>query len=827
MIHKKQEWLNNEKSFAELIPWRALVAPGLVICKDGHLMATLKLEGCAFETADDMDINLKCRALNAFYTSIAGDVMSLKFHRVRRYAMDRLSSPKEKGFAKDFIEDYNQSFMSTPFMVTELYVTLVMRHNKRPSKPPKPSKWINGILLEKKYEEHLAQLKTELDERIDCFEKTFRLLVNALADYGPRRLGEYEKDGEFFSELLGFLNYLLIGYWQPVRVPHCALQYALGNCHVFFSHDIIQFDTLSGSNFAQCIEVKDYQLEETNPALMDSLLYPLANGEGIYPFIETQTFCFLDKTQGISVLKLQRQRLQSTQDEGYHQIAQINDAIQSLQASHFAFGEYSYSLMVFGPTEELTRKFANDAAQKLQSQGLLPFYSTLALGYAYLHQLPGSLERPRVAKLTSINFSHLATLHNFPSGKRNFNPWGEAVALMRQPSGQPFYFNFHSTRVNEKCRPGQMYLGNTVILGTAGSGKTALLNFMLCSLQKFRTETDRLSIVYFDKDRGAELAIRALGGSYLRIENGQPTGMNPFQLPKTEENVQFLIRFTKKLVTYGKTPLTTNQETSLVQAVRAVMNMAPNIRRLSYVVQNMTEGTNEREKEDSVPKRLARWIGNGDLAWCFDNPVNEFDLNESPIFGIDGTDFLDNEEVCSLFTDLIFHMADTQVFLESGGPRGVLIMDAFWQYLKDPETAKYAFDKLKTIRKKNAFTVFATQSPKDILVSPDASNFVENCCTQIFLPNPRGDEKDYIDGFKLTQKEFLLMKNLGEHSRTMLVKQKNGSAICRLDLSPFPQALDVLSTSPERLRKMEEMIAKYGSNPDDWLPHFFAKDKSQ
>ena len=115
------------------------------------------------------------------------------------------------------------------------------------------------------------------------------------------------------------------------------------------------------------------------------------------------------------------------------------------------------------------------------------------------------------------------------------------------PSDQPYYFNFHYTDP-EKDSLGDVPLGNTAILGASGAGKTVLLNFLLCSAQKYRDKYHQLSVILFDKDKGAELAIKAMGGGYLAIENGKPSGINPFQLEPTAENIQFLIGWTKRLI---------------------------------------------------------------------------------------------------------------------------------------------------------------------------------------------------------------------------------------------------------------------------------------
>lgn len=149
------------------------------------------------------------------------------------------------------------------------------------------------------------------------------------------------------------------------------------------------------------------------------------------------------------------------------------------------------------------------------------------------------------------------------------------------------------------------------------------------------------------------------------------------------------------------------------------------------------------------------------LPGVFDNPEDKIDFNSKPVLGIDGTEFLANKDICSLVTDYLLFRLESII----DGRRVMIFMDEFWRYLADPDTAKYAFDKLKTIRKQNGLIILATQSPEDILSNPQGSNYIQNCITKIFLPNTGADEKQYIEGFKLTPNEFSLLKNFPQLSR--------------------------------------------------------------
>ena len=128
---------------------------------------------------------------------------------------------------------------------------------------------------------------------------------------------------------------------------------------------------------------------------------------------------------------------------------------------------------------------------------------------------------------------------------------------------------------------------------------------------------------------------------------------------------------------------------------------------------------------------------------------------------------------------------------------------------------------LKTIRKLNGLVMLGTQSPADALNSPIAHSIVEQCPTQILMPNPRADAADYRDGLKLTEPEFRAVReDLTVGGRRFLLKQGTASVACALDLGGLDDLVAVLSARAGTVRLMERLIAEHGPAPDAWLPHF-------
>ena len=799
-LDDKLRLMRQEGSHEAFIALSSVVAPGIVMCKSGELVASFIAKGIAFETVDDVEIEQAANNLNILYRTVSRSDYAVQIHRLRRPMQDELTPCSVRGFARDLSQKYNQKIGHERLMATELYITLI---NKQ-----------RNLLKQKRSAE---EIKVQLTERLEEFEKVVGQFQRSLSRFEVRRLGEYVKNSAKYSEQLSFYNFLLTGVMQPVRIPACPLYQALGPAQLFVGADTLEIQTADTHTYMQAVELKDFT-QFTYSGILDGLLYPDIGSLLPYVFVETHTFAFLSKNEGQKFLEIQQKQLLASKDAGLSQIDAMTAAIDGVVNGDFSIGEYSYTLTVFGADIPTLKKNTQDAVKKLQDEGFLPFVSTTALAAAYYSQLPCSFAfRPRVARITSVNFAHLAPLHNFASGKRDGNPWGEALALLKTPSDQPYYFNFHTSPAGENSFD-KKTLANTTVIGTSGSGKTVLLNFLLSMAQKYRDDEHKLTAIYFDKDRGAEIAIRALNGGYLTVQNGLSTGFNPFQLDNTEENIQFLISFTKLLLSMDKQPIRTYEELALTDAVRSVMAMPREMRRLGLVPQYLQDGLTKEERENSLSKRLYRWVDNGDLAWVFDNPADLLDFDKYPNYGIDGTEFLDNPQVRTPLAYYLLYRMESVI----DGRRFIFVMDEFWKWLLDDAFSDFAFNKLKTIRKQNGFGVFATQSPSDVIESPIAKAVIEQSATQIFLPNPRADAKDYLEGFKVTSAEFDIIKGLPEDSRMMLIKQGHSSVICRLDLGDFRQELKVLSGSTDNIAFVEELRQKYGDDPNAWLPHFYA-----
>jgi len=572
----------------------------------------------------------------------------------------------------------------------------------------------------------------------------------------------------------------------------------LPTSRLFFANEHIEIRAPKQTRFASILDFSDYP-EGSEPGILNPILY------GDYEFIETQSYAILNKFDALEALKRQKGQLIASEDAAKGQIKAINEAIEEVTNGTFVMGDYHYSLVVFGDSVEEVGRNIGKASTTLAEAGFQTKIIDLVPDAGWWAQLPGNWRyRPREAQVSSRVFCGLSAFHNFTSGKRDGNPWGQAVTMLKTPSGQPLYVNFHTTP-EEKDSEDDKALGNTMIIGASGEGKTALKLMMLSEATKYDP-----TYVLFDKDRGEEIAVRAFGGKYFSLRSGEPTMFNPFKQEPTPRNKLFWTSLVKKLVHEPSHPLSAQEEKAIVHAVETVSKFERELRGISAIRQNLLNvGSN------SLSLRLQKWAWGGQLGWLLDCPDDLLDLNTHKIYGFDYTDFLDDPEVRTPLMMYLMHVTESLI----DGRRFVYGMAEFWKPLMDEWFADFTKNKQKTIRKQNGLGVFDTQSPSDALSHAISRTLIEQTATFIFLPNPKATKSDYVDGFKLTEAEWDIVSGFQEMSRMCLIKQGHRSAVASYDLSGLGEYIDVLSGSTDNIELLDQVLAELETDdPEVWLP---------
>ncbi|OOG75093.1 transporter [Sinorhizobium sp. A49] len=764
------------------IPYVRHVDETIIGLDSRAMMTVIALEGIAFETADPLDINALHRDLNTLYRNIADERLALWTHIIRRRDNNYPPGTYENAFSDRLNRKYRDRMVDEDLFRNDLYLTLIW-HPARDTASQIASLLTRlGRARARGFELDQQSLKRLVDATLD--------VTAGLARFTPRVLSIYERDGILFSEPSEVLHQLIGGRREPIPLTQGRIASAIYSDRVIVGRETIEIRHEATNRFAGMFGFKEYPAR-TRTGMLDGLL------TAPFELVLSQSFGFFSKADAKVIMGRKQNQMVSAGDKAGSQLEELVDALDDLESNRFVLGEHHLTLAVYASSiKELADNLAKSRSH-LTNGGAVVAREDLGLEAAWWAQLPGNFRhRARSGAITSKNFAALSPFHSYPVGKKQGNEWGPAVAMLKTASGSPFYFNFHHGD-----------LGNTFVCGPTGSGKTVIVNFMLSQLQKHDPH-----IVFFDKDRGADLFVRAVGGTYLPLKNGIPSGCAPLKgLELTPQNKVFLSQWIAKLVVSNSRALSVSDTRDIAGAIDGLADLSPHERTIG-ALRAFLDNTDP----EGIAARLRRWERGGPLGWLFDNDVDDVGIG-AKFLGYDMTDFLDNEEIRTPLMAYLFYRVEQLI----DGRRIIIVIDEFWKALADEAFRDLAQNKLKTIRKQNGLMLFATQSPRDAINSPIAHTIIEQCPTQVFMPNARGSYADYVDGFKLTEREFeLISRSLSNESRRFIVKQGHNSVVAELNLAGFDDELAVLSGRTANVELADRIRAQVGDEPAAWLPLF-------
>ncbi|WP_420137995.1 VirB4 family type IV secretion/conjugal transfer ATPase [Sphingomonas sp.] len=766
-----------EQSAGKHLPYVRHVDDFTLETRDGLILQSIQLRGFLFETADTEELNYRKRLREGMLQAIGSSRFAIYHHIVRREVDVELPGAFPDTFSSRLDAAWRKKLSGRRLFINELFLTLVRRPIQGKVGALDKVRRIFGIGAEAaettRYE--LQQLNQARDA-----------LMAALTAYDPRVLSVYPTGHGPCSEPLEFLSYLFNGEMRPVGLPAQDLGNYLPYRRISFGQDTIELGRAgtTAKSFLGIVSIKDYP-SQTGPGMFDDLLrLP-------YEITIAQSFGFVDRPAALSKMNMALRRMRSAEDEAISLRAELSDAKDEVAAGRSGFGEHHLTVAVRGNSPEIVDAGVAEVQAALADLGILSVRDDIALEPAFWAQFPGNFKYiARRGLISTANFGSLASCHNFSLGQASANHWGEAVTLLETTAAGPYFFNFH-----------QGDLGNFTIIGPSGSGKTVILNFLLAQARKFRPR-----IVFFDKDRGSELFIRAIGGRYDVLRPGAGAGLNPLQLVETPANRQFLVNWLSMLAggTDGE------ELANIKDAIDANFAQPVEHRRLRYIVELFRGG--RRPQGADLWSRLRPWWGDGERAWLFDNARDLIDV-EAEAVGFDMTQILDDPLSRTPAMMYLFHRVEERL----DGTPSIIVVDEGWKALDDDAFVAKIKDWEKTIRKRNGIVGFATQSAQDALESRIASAVIEQSATQIFLANPKARRDDYVTGFGLSQHEYELVRTLPDGAHCFLIKHGTDSVVVRLDLSGEKEILTILSGRERTVRLLDEIRAETGDDPADWL----------
>jgi hypothetical protein len=438
------------------------------------------------------------------------------------------------------------------------------------------------------------------------------------------------------------------------------------------------------------------------------------------------------------------------------QIKELEEAQEAISKEGVHFGEYSLTFVLH--SEDIVELRAGISAVlnvvhphgAQVSEGL----GQAALA-AWLAIVPGH-ERINVRRL-EINNAPVARMSFVfgPSEGNPYNPFLKAPCLSEWTTerGTPYYLNLHRGQV-----------GHTLITGTTGMGKSYAMRWLIEDSQKYQPQT-----IIFDVTSSFRDLTEEHDGSYLEMGSGarRQDKINPFALPPDKDNFAFNTSLVRMLIESDGGPTLDAEETQdIYEQVVSLMttNLPSESRRLSNL-----------HPQPHLARRLARWVGDGQHAWLFDNAEDTLSFATFQTFS-----FLGMAQDKEALTALLFYVLhrSLQIIYQTDRPSFVW-MDEAINFLENEVMRDYIFKALLNWRKQQAALILVLHSLTDI-PHDTAVRLLQGCMTRLHLANPGIDPAAWRELLHCSQAQVDIIRRLTP-ARQVLVE---GAGIMNLVASP-------------------------------------------
>ena len=806
--------LTDQKSFEELIPYSSHIGENIITTKKKDFIATWEIDGVFFECADDDNLEILTDNLNTLIRSFEGRNVTFYTHRARCKKKVTRSFSSKSEIANELMTEYYASLGEKDYYDNRLFLSVVFSPFTIEDK-------IDSKLSKKNKESDKLKFKEAFTEMEDISDR----LNSYLSRFHAKRLGLYEENNRVFSSQLSLFQFLLSGKWQKIAVTNSPIYSYLGGKDVFFGNDAAQISAGQDNRYFRSLEIKDY-FSNTETGIFDALMHIPVE------YVFTSTFETVGRQQAAKAITDQLEKLDMTGDAAESQKEDLLLAQDMLASGLISFGKCHQTLVIYSESPEQLVKDTNIVVNTLQELGLVIAYSTLSLGAAFFAQLPANKRyRPRVSQISSLNFAEMEPFHNIFSGKKDGNTWGNSV-ITAQGSGLNVYnLNYHMTNDYQNFFGKNPTLGHTEILGSSNSGKTLGMMLQAFAAQQFgmpesfppNKKVKKMTTVFFDKDRAAEVGIRAMGGDYYKVAYGEKTGWNPFAAEPTKRNIKMMKDLIALICAVDDTD--PSGKRSISEAVDQFLSNADKRYPISAIKSLISEPNDRATARSGLKTRLDAWTSGKEYGWVFDNDTQTdgFDVSEKDVFGIDGTEFLEDKVTAKIIPFYLIYKV-TQL---ADGRRLLIYIDEFWQWLLNDGMSDFIFNVLKTGRKLDMTLVVATQSPEEIIKSPIAAALREQCATHIFLSNQKAVRSDYVDKLQIAPQYYDKIKSINPLSRNFLVVKnpqrkedtEDFAAFARFELGKATKYAPLLSASKDQL-EIFDSIYKEGMEPKEWVHKF-------
>lgn len=715
-----------QAGFADLLNYAAVVDDGVIVGKNGALMAAWLYQGADHASSTEPEREAVSYRLNQALAGL-GNGWMLHVDAVRRPAPgypDRGLSHFPDPVSEAIDEERRRLFERLGTLYEGYFVLTVT--------------WFPPLLVQRRFVELLFEDDTEVPDAktrtrglIAQFSREILSLESRLsaAVTLTRLRGQVivNEDGTTVThdEFLSWLGCCVTGLNHPVQLPSCPmyLDTLIGGQELWGG-----VVPKVGQHFLQVVAIEGFPLEST-----PGILTALAELPGHYRW--SSRFIFLDPHEAVRHLekfrKKWRQKVRGFFDQVFNThtgpvdqdaLAMVNDAeaaMAEVNSGFVAMGYYTSVVVLMDADRARLEHAARQVEKAIQRLGFTARVETLNTLEAFLGSLPGhGVENVRRPLINTLNLADLLPTSALWTGSAEapcplYPPLAPALLHGVTQGATPFRLNLH---VRD--------LGHTLMLGPTGAGKSTHLGLIAAQLRRYQG----MSIFAFDKGLSLYALTRAVGGRHFSVAaDEERLAFCPLQFLETQGDRAWAMGWIDTLLALNGVDTTPAQRNAIGRAILSLhASGARTLSELSVTLQ-----------DEPMREALKQYTVDGAMGHLLDAEADGLALADFTTFEIENLMPLGEKFALPVLLYL-FRRIERSLH----GQPAAILLDEAWLMLGHPTFRAQIRAWLKVLRKANCLVLMATQSLSDAAQSGILDVIVESTATKIFLPNVYARDED-------------------------------------------------------------------------------------
>ncbi|MHC2754858.1 type IV secretion/conjugal transfer VirB4 family ATPase, partial [Bradyrhizobium diazoefficiens] len=754
-------------SFADLVPYAGLVANGVVLLKDGSLMAGWYFAGPDSESSTDAERNEVSRQINTILARLGSGWM-IQVEAVRVPTTD-YPAQQDCHFPDPVtraIDDERRSRFEQERGHFESRHAIILSW-----RPPERRR---AGLARYIYSDTESRSASYADTAIESFRTSIREVEQYLASVLSIRRMETreveERDGTRiarYDELFQFIRFCITGENHPIRLPDIPM-YLDWLATAELQHGL---SPMVENRFLGVVAIDGFPAESW-PGILNSLdLMPLT-------YRWSSRFMFLDDQDARQKLERTRKKWQQkvrpfidqlfqTQSRSIDQdaaamVAETEDAIAQASSQLVA----TPVIVLFDESSARLQEKAEAVRRLIQAEGFGARIETLNATEAFLGSLPGNwYANIREPLINTRNLADLIPLNSVWSGNPTapcpFYP-PSSPPLMQVASGStPFRLNLHVDDV-----------GHTLVFGPTGSGKSTLLALIAAQFRRYAGA----QIFAFDKGRSMMPLTLAAGGDHYEIGGDDADGAAalafcPLSDLSTDTDRAWAAEWVETLVAVQGVLITPDHRNAISRQIGLM------VKARGRSLSDFVSGVQMREIKDA----LHHYTVDGPMGQLLDAERDGLLLGSFQTFEIEQLMNMGERNLVPVLTYL-FRRIEKRL---TGSP-SLIILDEAWLMLGHPVFRDRIREWLKVLRKANCAVLLATQSISDAERSGIIDVLKESCPTKICLPNGAAREpgtREFYERIGFNERQIEIVATASP-KREYYVASPEGRRLFNMALGP-------------------------------------------